>query len=113
MFDFLFVNHFDAFRNAAAIGFVAWLTWLVARHGVAWVWTKAASAWYSLVGDFSGLAARVTALETDVGVIKTVVPVPAPVAKTVVAVPATKPPTAAPVAPAASVAVPTPTVKTS
>jgi hypothetical protein len=67
MFDFLFVNHFDVLRNAAAIGFVAWLTWLVARHGVTWVWTKVQSAWSSAQGDVSGLVARVEALEAKVG----------------------------------------------
>ena len=115
MFDFLFVKHFETLRDFAAVGFVAWLTWLVARHGVTWVWTKAQSAWSLLVGDFSGLSARITALETDVGAIKTVVPVPAVPVKAVAPVPAPKAaPVApvAPVAPALAVTTPAPAVKT-
>ena len=101
MFDFLFVKHFETLRDFAAVGFVAWLTWLVARHGVTWVWTKAQSAWSSLVGDFSGLSARITALETDVGAIKAVVPAPV---KAVASVPV--PP------PVPAVTTPAPAVKT-
>ena len=109
MFDFLFVKHFETLRDFAAVGFVAWLTWLVARHGVTWVWTKAQSAWSSLVGDFSGLSARITALEADVGAIKTAVPVPAVPVKAVAPVQAPKATPVAPVAPAApALAVPTP-----
>ena len=98
MFDFLFVKHFETLRDFAAVGFVAWLTWLVARHGAAWVWTKAQSAWSSLTGDVTGLVSRVEALEGDVAAIKAVVPVPT---KPVAVAPAPK---VAPVASGAPVA---------
>lgn len=118
MFKFVTENS-EHLRDAAAVGFVVWLTWLVARHGSVWVWTKATSAWSSLVGDFSGVSTRLSTLEADVAWLKSyfepapVTPapakpvVPAPVKPVVVApapvvkpVPVAPAPAPAPVAPA-------------
>lgn len=102
MWNFL-LDHKDGLRDALAVIAVVWLTWLIARHGTVWVWTKAQSAWGSLRSDTTGLVARVEALEADMTAVKAVVPVaPVPVAKPVVVAPApvAKPvPAPAPVAP--------------
>lgn len=76
MFDFV-TAHGDTLRDLAALGFVLWLTWLVARHGVTWVWGKASSIWSSIKADTSGLVTRIEALETDVAGLHTATAVPA------------------------------------
>lgn len=82
MFDFV-TAHGDTLRDLAALGFVLWLTWLVARHGVTWVWGKASSIWSSIKADTSGLVTRVESLEANVAMlhqttgVPTVAPVPA------------------------------------
>lgn len=82
MFKFVTENS-EHLRDALAVGAVVWLTWLVARHGSVWVWTKATSAWSSLTGDFAGVSTRLSTLEADVAWLKSyfepVTPAPAPV----------------------------------
>lgn len=70
-------SHYDALRDGLAVVAVVWLTWLVARHGVTWVWSKASSIWSSIKADTSGLVARVEALETDVAGLHTATGTPA------------------------------------
>lgn len=65
MFEFV-KEHYDGLRDGLAVVAVVWLTWLVARHGVTWVWTKASSIWSSIKADTTGLVTRVEALEGDV-----------------------------------------------
>ena len=81
----------DRVRDVLALGAVVYLTWLVARHGVAWVWSKVQSIYSTAKVDIVALEARVTALE------KTVAPAPKPVvAASPAPAPAVAPPVVAP-----------------
>jgi hypothetical protein len=66
-------NNPTALKGFAVVGLV-YLTWMVARHGVAWVWTKVSSAastvkgWVGVadadvVALYNSLETRVAALE--------------------------------------------------
>lgn len=99
MWNFL-TTHFDAIRDGAAVVGVVYLTWMVARHGVAWVWTKVQSAYLSAKSDVSGVGGRLEALEANVAAlhkgtgVAPVAPIPA-VAQAVAAVVQTTPVVAA------------------